>query len=198
MCVYLISSVTFFKMLHIWCSFIILLDLWNDLNYGDLIAFVNDWFKLVWTFFEFSDLIQVFSEVPRDINFIQHSSRLGWKLWVEYCSFMWFSIFICIVICTNFMSFFFFITNFSNKRGKPMIIDPGLYSLNKSDIWWIIKQRNLPTSFKLYTGLISLQPLSLLWTLPMYVLCVCKCFSSCFLHFTHAILSFLLVDHVIL
>lgn len=44
-----------------------------------------------------------------------------------------------------------------------MIIDPGLYSLNKSEIWWIIKQRNLPTSFKLYTGFyfISLQSLSL-------------------------------------
>ncbi|QHO46859.1 Beta-glucuronosyltransferase GlcAT14B [Arachis hypogaea] len=42
------------------------------------------------------DLIQAFSEVPRDINFVQHSSRLGWKF---------------------------------NKRGKPMIIDPGLYSL---------------------------------------------------------------------
>ncbi|XP_027188864.1 beta-glucuronosyltransferase GlcAT14A-like isoform X2 [Cicer arietinum] len=65
------------------------------------------------------DLIHAFSEVPRDINFIQHSSRLGWKL---------------------------------NKRGKPMIIDPGLYSLNKSEIWWVIKQRSLPTSFKLYTA----------------------------------------------
>ncbi|KAJ1409134.1 Glycosyl transferase, family 14 [Sesbania bispinosa] len=65
------------------------------------------------------DLIQAFSELPRDINFIQHSSHLGWKL---------------------------------NKRGKPMIIDPGLYSLNKSEIWWVIKQRSLPTSFKLYTG----------------------------------------------
>jgi hypothetical protein len=41
-----------------------------------------------------------------------------------------------------------------------MIIDPGLYSLNKSYIWWIIKQRNLPTSFKLYTGLISLNLLA--------------------------------------
>ncbi|MED6170917.1 hypothetical protein PIB30_035788 [Stylosanthes scabra] len=65
------------------------------------------------------DLIQAFTEVPRDINFVQHSSRLGWKF---------------------------------NKRGKPMIIDPGLYSLNKSEIWWVIKQRTLPTSFKLYTG----------------------------------------------
>ncbi|XP_059454943.1 beta-glucuronosyltransferase GlcAT14A-like [Corylus avellana] len=64
------------------------------------------------------DLIHAFSEVPRDLNFIQHSGHLGWKL---------------------------------NKRGKPIIIDPGLYSRNKSDIWWVIKQRSVPTAFKLYT-----------------------------------------------
>lgn len=57
--------------------------------------------------------------MPRNINFVQHSSRLGWKL---------------------------------HKRGKPIIIDPGLYRRNKSEIWWVIKQRSLPTSFKLYTG----------------------------------------------
>ncbi|KAJ4721338.1 beta-glucuronosyltransferase GlcAT14B-like [Melia azedarach] len=65
------------------------------------------------------DLIHAFSDLPRDLNFIQHSSHLGWKL---------------------------------NKRAKPIIIDPGLYSLNKSEIWWVIKQRTLPSSFKLYTG----------------------------------------------
>ncbi|KAK7380795.1 hypothetical protein VNO78_33314 [Psophocarpus tetragonolobus] len=65
------------------------------------------------------DMIQAFSQVPRDINFIHHSSQLGWKL---------------------------------NKRGKPIIIDPGLYSLKKSQIWTVTKQRSLPTSFKLYTG----------------------------------------------
>ncbi|CAA2987926.1 beta-glucuronosyltransferase GlcAT14A [Olea europaea var. sylvestris] len=65
------------------------------------------------------DLIHSFSDLPRDLNFIQHSSRLGWKM---------------------------------NKRGKPIIIDPGLYSVNKSEIWWVIKQRSLPTAFKLYTG----------------------------------------------
>lgn len=46
-----------------------------------------------------------------------------------------------------------------NKRGKPIIIDPGLHSSNKSDIWWVIKQRSLPTAFKLYTGLSSLPSL---------------------------------------
>nr|DAD29150.1 TPA_asm: hypothetical protein HUJ06_030618 [Nelumbo nucifera] len=66
------------------------------------------------------DLIDAFSNLPRDLNFIQHSSRLGWK---------------------------------QSKRGKPIIIDPGLYSMNKSEIWWVIKRRTLPTAFKLYTGL---------------------------------------------
>ncbi|XP_030516464.1 beta-glucuronosyltransferase GlcAT14A [Rhodamnia argentea] len=65
------------------------------------------------------DLMQAFSEVPKDVNFIQHASRLGWKF---------------------------------NKRAKPIIIDPGLYSSNKSELWWVIKQRTLPTAFKLYTG----------------------------------------------
>ncbi|XP_021282902.1 beta-glucuronosyltransferase GlcAT14A [Herrania umbratica] len=65
------------------------------------------------------DLIHAFSDLPKDLNFIQHTSHLGWKL---------------------------------NKRGKPIIIDPGLYSLNKSEVWWVIKQRTLPTAFKLYTG----------------------------------------------
>ncbi|XP_058086134.1 beta-glucuronosyltransferase GlcAT14B [Magnolia sinica] len=65
------------------------------------------------------DLIHAFSNLPRHLNFIQHSSHLGWKL---------------------------------NKRAKPIMIDPGLYSLNKSEIMWVTKQRTLPTAFKLYTG----------------------------------------------
>ncbi|KAK6159034.1 hypothetical protein DH2020_006348 [Rehmannia glutinosa] len=48
------------------------------------------------------DLIHAFSDLPKDLNFVQHSSHLGWKM---------------------------------NKRGKPIIIDPGLYSANKSEIW---------------------------------------------------------------
>ncbi|KAL0404668.1 UNVERIFIED_CONTAM: Beta-glucuronosyltransferase GlcAT14A [Sesamum radiatum] len=65
------------------------------------------------------DLIHAFSNLPKDLNFVQHTSHLGWKM---------------------------------NKRGKPIIIDPGLYSVNKSEIWWVIKQRSLPSAFKLYTG----------------------------------------------
>lgn len=65
------------------------------------------------------DLIHAFSALPKNLNFIQHSSHLGWKV---------------------------------NKRAKPIMIDPGLYSLNKSEIIWTSSERAVPTAFKLYTG----------------------------------------------
>ncbi|KAK6773317.1 hypothetical protein RDI58_028555 [Solanum bulbocastanum] len=37
-------------------------------------------------------------------------------------------------------------------RAKPIIIDPGLYSLNKSNVFFVEPQRSVPTSFKLFTG----------------------------------------------
>lgn len=40
----------------------------------------------------------------------------------------------------------------SSGRAKPVMIDPGLHSLEKSDIVWANEQRALPTAFKLYTG----------------------------------------------
>ncbi|KAL3819601.1 hypothetical protein ACJIZ3_005506 [Penstemon smallii] len=85
------------------------------------------------------DLIHAFSSLPKDLNFVQHSSHLGWKM---------------------------------NKRGKPIIMDPGLHSVNKSEIWWAIKQRTLPTAFKLYTGLILL---SFLFYIPysFFFLSIC-------------------------
>ncbi|KAG0458191.1 hypothetical protein HPP92_023348 [Vanilla planifolia] len=65
------------------------------------------------------DLIVAFSNLPRNLNFIQHSRLLGWKI---------------------------------KKRARPIIIDPGLYSINESEIIWSSEQRSLPTAFKLFTG----------------------------------------------
>lgn len=65
------------------------------------------------------DLLHTFSTVPRDLNFIEHTSDIGWK---EY------------------------------QRAKPVIIDPGLYSLKKSDVFWVSQKRSLPTAYKLFTG----------------------------------------------
>ncbi|XP_078431738.1 beta-glucuronosyltransferase GlcAT14B-like [Wolffia australiana] len=65
------------------------------------------------------DILHVFSSLPRDLNFLDHTSRLGWKAPV---------------------------------RGKQLIIDPGLYSTNESDVFLVEPRRNLPSVFKLFTG----------------------------------------------
>ncbi|KAF3587878.1 hypothetical protein F2Q69_00031545 [Brassica cretica] len=65
------------------------------------------------------DLLHTFSTLNRNLNFIEHTSDLGWK---------------------------------EEKRAMPVMIDPGLYMLNKSDIYWVTPRRSLPTAFKLFTG----------------------------------------------
>ncbi|KAJ0604002.1 putative glycosyl transferase, family 14, beta-glucuronosyltransferase GlcAT14A/B/C [Helianthus annuus] len=34
----------------------------------------------------------------------------------------------------------------------PVIVDPGLYMSDKSDVLWITQRRSVPTAFKLFTG----------------------------------------------
>ncbi|KAL0285505.1 UNVERIFIED_CONTAM: Beta-glucuronosyltransferase GlcAT14A [Sesamum angustifolium] len=65
------------------------------------------------------DLLHTFSILPRDLNFIEHTSDIGWK---------------------------------ESQRAKPVIIDPGLYMTEKSDVFWITQRRSVPTKFKLFTG----------------------------------------------
>lgn len=45
--------------------------------------------------------------------------------------------------------------SFREKRGKPLFVDPGLYSSHKSDVFEVMRKRELPTAFKLFTGDIS-------------------------------------------
>lgn len=65
------------------------------------------------------DLIYSFSKLDRSLNFIDHTSRLGWK---------------------------------APHRGQPLIVDPGLYSSRKTNIFYVKGRRDLPSAFKLYTG----------------------------------------------
>ncbi|KAB2019265.1 hypothetical protein E1A91_D08G288900v1 [Gossypium mustelinum] len=65
------------------------------------------------------DLLHTLSTIPRDLNFIEHTSDIGWK---EY------------------------------QRAKPVIIDPGLYSRRKSDVFWVTEKRSVPTAYRLFTG----------------------------------------------
>jgi hypothetical protein len=38
------------------------------------------------------------------------------------------------------------------QRAKPVIIDPGFYSLHKSDVFWVSEQRSVPSAYRLFTG----------------------------------------------
>ncbi|KAK6946711.1 Glycosyl transferase, family 14 [Dillenia turbinata] len=65
------------------------------------------------------DLIHTFSGLDRELNFVEHTSQLGWK---------------------------------DKGRAMPLIVDPGLYMLKKTDLFWVEPKRTLPTAFKLFTG----------------------------------------------
>ncbi|KAL6226361.1 hypothetical protein ACLB2K_000323 [Fragaria x ananassa] len=65
------------------------------------------------------DMLHVLSSIRRTLNFIEHTSDIGWK---EY------------------------------QRAKPIIIDPGLYSVQKSDVFWAPEKRSVPSAYKLFTG----------------------------------------------
>ncbi|PON88987.1 Glycosyl transferase [Trema orientale] len=65
------------------------------------------------------DLLHTLSTIPRNLNFLEHTSDIGWK---------------------------------ESQRARPVIIDPGLYSLHKSDVFWVPERRSVPTAYRLFTG----------------------------------------------
>ncbi|KAM7263655.1 hypothetical protein ACFE04_001338 [Oxalis oulophora] len=65
------------------------------------------------------DLLYTLSSIPRNLNFIEHTSDIGWK---EF------------------------------QRARPVIIDPAMYSMQKSDVFWVSEKRSVPTAYKLFTG----------------------------------------------
>ncbi|KAL3358033.1 hypothetical protein AABB24_015261 [Solanum stoloniferum] len=65
------------------------------------------------------DILHIFSYLPRDLNFLEHSSNIGYK---EF------------------------------SRVRPIIIDPGLYHLKKSGVFWAKEKRSVPASFKVFMG----------------------------------------------
>ncbi|KAM3310987.1 hypothetical protein ACQJBY_031574 [Aegilops geniculata] len=65
------------------------------------------------------DILHVFSTLPRNVSFMEHTSNLGQK---------------------------------ADGRAKPLIVDPGLYTSAKKEVFNVWPERELPTAFKLYTG----------------------------------------------
>ncbi|GMI64276.1 hypothetical protein like AT3G24040 [Hibiscus trionum] len=65
------------------------------------------------------DLLHILSYLPKDFNFVNHTSYIGWK---------------------------------ESKRLKPIIVDTGLYLLEKEEIFYATQKRQLPNAFRLFSG----------------------------------------------
>ncbi|KAE8702851.1 putative leucine-rich repeat receptor-like protein kinase [Hibiscus syriacus] len=65
------------------------------------------------------DLLHILSYFPKDFNFVNHTSYIGWK---------------------------------ESKQLKPIIVDTGLYLLEKEEIFYATQKRELPNAFRLFTG----------------------------------------------
>ncbi|XP_014511047.1 beta-glucuronosyltransferase GlcAT14B [Vigna radiata var. radiata] len=65
------------------------------------------------------DLLHILSFLPKDLNFVNHSSYIGWK---------------------------------EARKLKPIIVDPGLYLSEGSEMFYATQKRELPSAYRLFTG----------------------------------------------
>ncbi|TQD78214.1 hypothetical protein C1H46_036240 [Malus baccata] len=65
------------------------------------------------------DLLHIMSFLPKDLNFVNHSSYIGWR---------------------------------ESRRLRPIIVDPGLYLSEKTDMFYATQKRVLPNAYRLFTG----------------------------------------------
>ncbi|KAM1216588.1 hypothetical protein ACFX2J_012854 [Malus domestica] len=64
------------------------------------------------------DLLHIMSFLPKDLNFVNHSSYIGWR---------------------------------ESRRLRPIIVDPGLYLSEKTDMFYATQKRVLPNAYRLFT-----------------------------------------------
>ncbi|KAG4983122.1 beta-glucuronosyltransferase GlcAT14A [Glycine soja] len=65
------------------------------------------------------DLLHILSFLPKDMNFVNHSSYIGWK---------------------------------EAKKLKPIIVDPGLYLSEGTEMFYATQKRELPSAYRVFTG----------------------------------------------
>lgn len=65
------------------------------------------------------DLLHILSFLPKDMNFVNHSSYIGWK---------------------------------EARKLKPIIVDPGLYLSEGTEMFYATQKRELPSAYRVFTG----------------------------------------------
>ncbi|KAL3724644.1 hypothetical protein ACJRO7_029759 [Eucalyptus globulus] len=65
------------------------------------------------------DLLHILSYLPKDLNFVNHTSYIGWR---------------------------------ESRKLRPIIVDPGLYLTEKTEMFYASQKRDLPDAFRLFSG----------------------------------------------
>lgn len=65
------------------------------------------------------DLLHILSYLPKDLNFVNHTSYIGWR---------------------------------ESRILKPVVVDPGLFLAEQSEIFYGTQRRPLPDAYRLFTG----------------------------------------------
>lgn len=65
------------------------------------------------------DLLHILSYLPKDLNFVNHTSYIGWR---------------------------------ESRVLKPVVVDPGLFLAEQSEIFYGTQRRPLPDAYRLFTG----------------------------------------------
>ncbi|KAK4266277.1 hypothetical protein QN277_027224 [Acacia crassicarpa] len=65
------------------------------------------------------DLLHILSFLPKDVNFVNHSSYIGWT---------------------------------ESRKLRPIIVDPGLYLSEGTEMFFATQKRDYPDAFRLFTG----------------------------------------------
>lgn len=139
-------------------------------------------------------MLHTLSRIPRELNFIEHTSDIGWKEYATHIISPFFFFFWLIIVLklstkkeyyfgcnTGFKFFFFFCCCFRHQRAKPIIIDPAMYSKKKSDVYWVTEKRSVPSAYKLFTGKafsISCFPFEFLFSQLLDSSCTFVCYIS--------------------
>ncbi|KAL8142836.1 LOW QUALITY PROTEIN: hypothetical protein V2J09_015868 [Rumex salicifolius] len=108
------------------------------------------------------DLLHIFSYLPKELNFVNHTSYVGWR---EYDSFHFIPclvhLFFLLVLGSGCVdcSWLVILLCCASRRLRPIVVDPGLYLKNKAAMFYATEKRKMPAAFQLFTGeiLISLK-----------------------------------------
>lgn len=94
--------------------------------------------------------------MPRNLNFVNHTSYIGWKEYVtssentNFCNICYVRFYVNRSVLKFHFELYFGCRR--SRRIKSVIVDPGLYLEDKIDMFHVAQKREIPRAFRVFTG----------------------------------------------